>query len=223
MSDLIDGEIQVIEDYVQDGNIVFDVGSYHGEWALEVLKRKAGVFVHCFEPIKNSYTCLEKNLLTFHTQIILNGTALSNLRGPGKFWEYQKCPVLSTRYKRNTNEMERFGVAEPIPITVAMNTLDYYCYAAKVDHIDFLKIDVEGSEFSVIQGAERLLQEHKIQYIQFEYGGCFVDAEITLEEVFFDLVEFGFSLAKVSPDMQFSKQFLPEQEDYGYCNYLAKL
>lgn len=48
-------------------------------------------------------------------------------------------------------------------------------------HIDFLKIDTEGYELSVLQGFEDFLE--KVKIIQFEYGGTFIDNRITLLEI----------------------------------------
>ena len=39
MSDLIVGEIDIIEKYIKKDSVVFDVGGFRGEWSNEVLKR----------------------------------------------------------------------------------------------------------------------------------------------------------------------------------------
>ena len=47
-----------------------------------------------------------------------------------------------------------------------------------------MKIDVEGAELDVLLGAKELLNKGHIDYLQFEYGGTFVDANVTLRQVF---------------------------------------
>ena len=48
----------------------------------------------------------------------------------------------------------------------------------KLEKIDYLKIDTEGSEFKILRGAEKLLKEKKIFFIQFEYGLSELDDNI---------------------------------------------
>jgi len=51
---------------------------------------------------------------------------------------------------------------------VAAIDLDEYCHSQKVAFIDFLKIDVEGMEPYVLQGARALLAERRIAAILIE-------------------------------------------------------
>jgi len=53
-------------------------------------------------------------------------------------------------------------------IEVSIVTLDDLFSDNKYDQIDVLKIDTEGSDAWVIEGAERLLRSHKIRHIFFE-------------------------------------------------------
>jgi FkbM family methyltransferase len=54
----------------------------------------------------------------------------------------------------------------------------------KIDKIDFIKIDTEGSEFNVIKGFEDYIRS--VNIIQFEYGGTYKDSNIKLK----DLIEY---------------------------------
>ena len=51
---------------------------------------------------------------------------------------------------------------------VAAIDLDRYCQSQRVEFIDFLKIDVEGMEPYVMQGASALLKGEKIAAILIE-------------------------------------------------------
>jgi len=54
-------------------------------------------------------------------------------------------------------------------IDVKVGTLDAYVRLEGISHIDYLKIDTEGYDALVLEGAERLLQEGQIDAIEFEY------------------------------------------------------
>jgi hypothetical protein len=49
-----------------------------------------------------------------------------------------------------------------------MTTLDAFAGSASLDHIDILKIDVQGGERAVLLGADRLLSQRKIDVLFLE-------------------------------------------------------
>ena len=53
-------------------------------------------------------------------------------------------------------------------IIVKTQTLDNFCLEKKINNIDVLKIDTEGNEFNVLKGAEKLLEQNKINIIYTE-------------------------------------------------------
>lgn len=225
MSTLLPGELEIIKHCVKNGGIVFDVGGFQGEWTQSVLNIKSDCFIHIFEPSVISFTKMKENLSEFiiKEKVIPNQFCVSNDLGLSYFWEYPENPVLSTMHKRNELELKRVGLSSSAKrVAVSKITLDEYCDFNNINQIDFLKIDVEGNEFNVLKGVSNLLLKKKINYIQFEYGGCYQDSETKLEDVFLYLKEKGYMIGKITAEgVDFTYQFLPEIEDYGYCNYLA--
>jgi hypothetical protein len=53
-------------------------------------------------------------------------------------------------------------------ITVRLETIDQYAQLNNIDHIDILKLDVQGSELSVLKGAAHLLGNGKIGIVYAE-------------------------------------------------------
>jgi len=220
MSDLISGEIETIKHCIKDGDIVFDVGAHYGEWTSNVRKFYRWCVVHAFEPLPKAFEALCINQPEYLTVPINYAVSCDN--GITDFWEYLDVPTLSTIYKRSKFNMDRFGVAEPTLISVNKISLDSYCNTCEIDHIDFLKIDSEGSEFDILKGAHDLLHQQKIKYIQFEYGGCFCDAGITIKEVYLYLNSFGYKTGLISVQgVSFLKECSPAMENYEYGNFLS--
>ena len=79
-------------------------------------------------------------------------------------------------------------------------TLDEYVSINKIGEIDLLKIDVEGHELDVLNGAHKCLQENKIGCIQFEFGGCNIDTRTFFQDFWYLLVEkHGFLIFRITP------------------------
>ena len=93
-----------------------------------------------------------------------------------------------------------------------------YIVKNNIKNIDFLKIDTEGFELSVLKGFGKYLQIVKL--IQFEYGGTFIDSGIKLIEIKNYLESFGFTnfsyLVKngTMPITNFD-------DHYQYCNIIC--
>lgn len=62
-------------------------------------------------------------------------------------------------------EDERFGET----ISVATNTLDNFFEERKIHSADVMKVDIEGAEDKLIEGAQKILAEKRIRYIYMEF------------------------------------------------------
>ncbi len=110
----------------------------------------------------------------------------------------------------------------PEPINVNCSTLDTFCFEKNIHHIDFLKIDTEGSELAVLSGAQKLLKAQQIKQIQFEYGGTYTDAKITLKQVMTLLTHYKYVLFRVfDSGLIHITNWNDTLENYAYSNYIA--
>ena len=50
-------------------------------------------------------------------------------------------------------------------VKVETTTIDSYCQQYNIESIDILKIDVQGNELKVLQGAKRMLKETRVKLI----------------------------------------------------------
>ncbi|MCK5600552.1 FkbM family methyltransferase, partial [Candidatus Pacearchaeota archaeon] len=65
-----------------------------------------------------------------------------------------------------------------------------------IDHVDFLKVDAEGHDLSVLKGAESYLQANKIDIIQFEFARMDCLNHILIKD-FFDLLS-GYAIYRLA-------------------------
>lgn len=52
------------------------------------------------------------------------------------------------------------------------------------ESIDFVKIDTEGYEHTILKSAKSLIDNHRIKFIQFEMGGTIFDVDVTMHDIF---------------------------------------
>jgi len=55
-----------------------------------------------------------------------------------------------------------------------------YLVKKVIQHIDFIKIDIEGRELRILKGFGSYFNGEFINFIQFEYGGTNIDSKTSL-------------------------------------------
>ena len=68
-------EIGIIEKCIQDGDVVFDVGAYHGEWSARVRQSVKDCTLHLFEGSPEAFQTLSSGPLSNE---ILNHVAVAD-------------------------------------------------------------------------------------------------------------------------------------------------
>jgi FkbM family methyltransferase len=201
--------------------VLFDVGANIGEYSQVLLNEfTESAVVWSFEPSPTTYQILTKNIgdqPNFKPQNIGCGsqemvTELYTL-GAGS-----KMASLYSRELTNMNDrMTKFE-------TVNIRTIDQFCFEQGIEHIHFLKIDVEGHEFQVLLGAQKMLAKKAINFIQFEMGVASVDSHIFLKD-FYLLLNHRFTMHRILKDGLWPlNKYKESQEIYKYAtNYLAVL
>jgi FkbM family methyltransferase len=213
-------ERNLVKRYIRKGDMVFDVGAFQGKWTDLVLPINPKE-MHLFEPAEESYKYL-LNKFSEKRDVVIRNLAAFSISSRRNFYYYTGYPSLSTIYRRVRAESKNIIPAPNKPIPVLTTTIDIYCKQYGIEHINYLKIDTEGSEWDVITGAEELLDRGRIDFVEFEYGGTYLDANITLEQVYRYLRGKGYKVYKAfSTECIEIPEFLPEYENYEFSIFIA--
>ncbi len=188
-------------------NTFVDVGANVGDYSESIIESLNPANVSMYEPIES---CYEKLKEKFPSQKVHN-CIVSDANGEIEFHEAIGHEALSSCVDRDWL-FKDYEMKKSFKKSACLDSEGY-------DVIDFLKIDTEGYELNVLKGCRNLLSEKKIRFIQFEYGGCFKDLGIKLNDVIEYLKEFGYGVYKY----QYDKFTLIEnfEDDYEWLNYFA--
>lgn len=211
------GEERVIKLVEQlEPRVVFDVGANEGDWSKIVLKHHPKVEIHAFEIVPTTYQKLEKKFKD-HPNMILNNFGLSNQdeEVSVSLSPYSSCS--STVYPiKNMKAHERWYSKQ---ITCVARNSSSYVAECRIDRIDFLKVDVEGMDFQVLQGFADAID--KIRVIQFEYSHFCVGSRTYLYDFYMHLGKEDFVIGKIYPTHVEFSDYHFEKENFIACNYLA--
>ncbi len=170
--------IEIIKSLGTNANCV-DIGAHKGFFTEIFLENCPEGSHYAVEPLPHLYDELTQK---FGDEVTVFSQALSNEKGSTTFNYIVSNPGYSGLKKRKTNR----EVEEVKEIEVELELLDNLI-PESVD-IDFMKIDVEGAEFLVLQGSKRILQQHK-PIIIFEYGYDSRDLFGATPELVFDFFD----------------------------------
>lgn len=85
-------------------------------------------------------------------------------------------------------------------LNVNTNTIDTYCNENNIEYIDFIKIDVEGAEKIVLDGANNMLRNNKIKMGLFEVGETLRDANTSEYDICNMLEKYNYKIMKEIPN-----------------------
>lgn len=159
--------------------IVFDVGANEGQWVKDMLAICPSARIHAFEPQKT----LAAQIAATHPSVTVNNMALGDAAGTLELFDYADQPG-SQHASLLVGVIDGIHRGYTKSEKVSIGTLDDYCAQHHVDYIDLLKIDVEGFELKVLQGAKRLLEENRVDVIQFEFNEMNVVAKTFMRDFF---------------------------------------
>ncbi|WP_296810905.1 FkbM family methyltransferase [Thiocapsa sp.] len=134
---------------LSEGDVVYDIGAHIGYYTLAAAGHVGSEgMVYAFEPLP-----LNQRFLTGHLQ----ANAVSNVRLVGAC--VGAAPG-TARFDRGQGS-GRGRLSDHGPLEVTVVTLDDVLQAGDIRPPTLLKIDVEGAEYDVLQGAGALLQRHR--------------------------------------------------------------
>ena len=154
-------ELSLIERFANKSKDAIDVGVYRGVYSLKLSQNFK--FVHSFEPNPLLFPYLSKNLEKIIKNIKLYNSALSNKDSETVL----KLPIRSTSiFRDNIEELYQLGAASIHPNNEFENFKKVRVNTVKLDNISinnigFIKIDVEGHELEVIEGAKQTIIKNK--------------------------------------------------------------
>src|SRR6185369_2391788 len=169
---------------LEDGDVIFDVGANIGLFTLFARRKCPAAQIYSFEPLPPNFELLRANVTRHNANVRLFNYGLSNTSTIANFTFYPEAAGLSGRTANSAGDKEdtkaivtdwihnaaRENEQDLLPQSQLDELLNEYLRAETyncpiktlsdvireldIEHIDLLKIDVEGSEFDVLSGIQ---------------------------------------------------------------------
>lgn len=188
--DTVDFDRRFLYSIIQPDFICFDIGANIGETTLNFAKIAINGKIYSFEPVPFLFDRLKTNFtLNSFKNIELFNLALSD--------------KVEELYFENPSNSNSAGISmnkefTPTATLVHSTTIDAFVTKYNIPKIDFIKIDVEGFENYVINGAKNTLLQHK-PLLMIEIDNRYLKTKNTSEKIILTLLssEFGYTLYRI--------------------------
>ena len=178
--------------YKNNPEVIFDVGCNAGSFIKVLEHINITNNIHCFEP----HPYLSNYTKQIYPLINMNNFCLTNHIGTIDIIIPMWSVGLSSIIQRPVFDRLKSEGQEFKKINVKCDTIDNYCKINNIENIDFIKIDVEGAEKMVLDGANIMLQNNKIKMGLFEIGQTLHDAGTSEDEICNFLMKYNYKIEK---------------------------
>lgn len=225
-SDWLSGELSLLSTILREidvaGANVIDVGANVGNFSQAVLAGSQRLGVVAFEPHPRTFAQLQDNLAHWRDspRLTLHNLAVGTEAGTLELFDYEGegSSVHASVYAEVISQMHRQA---PVAHQVKVVSLDAVDLAGS---IALIKIDVEGHELAVLQGARQTLASHRPRYIMLEFNEMNTKSRTFLKDVV-DAVP-GYEPFRILPGGRLLPLCAPYQpwthEIFAYQNLLLR-
>jgi len=176
---------KILSNVLTEDSIFIDVGAHLGTFTLRAARKCINGLVLAFEPDPRVYPFLLRNIMLNNLKnVIALPIALHNRRGTSRFY-VSKISGISTLMQyhhimdvRNAEEV----IVPTLPLDDVVEIVD-------ISRVDIIKIDVEGAEHYVIEGATKTIERHRpILLIEFHGKEQWKEVARTLATLGYEII-----------------------------------
>jgi FkbM family methyltransferase len=142
--------------------LMFDVGFHDVASTAELLQARPNARVIGFDPSRFAAQSYQAGFAQ-DKRVSFVHAGLSNQAGQLDFYDYENmCNSFTAR--KETPELA------PSVYTVPVTTLDIFCAQNGIERVNFIKVDAEGYDLNVLEGANGLFSEQRVEIFMFEFA-----------------------------------------------------
>lgn len=148
---------------------------------------------HCFEPDPTLVQTLE-NKFTDNPQVRVVQTALGDVAGKAKFNINVSRPTNSLLPSSESLQPDLKQLCQLVEqVEIEVITIDEYCRANSIEHMDVIKLDLQGYDYRALKGAAATLENAKVVLVEVLFKEIYKDCHC-FPDILNLMIDRGFKL-----------------------------
>ncbi|MFA5306182.1 MAG: FkbM family methyltransferase [Candidatus Babeliales bacterium] len=154
--------------------VIIEAGARDGNDSIKMAKFWSQGQVHSFEPVPELYMKVKQKVKNYRN-ISSYQCALSNKEGTADFYvsSFKKTPNDPSASSSLLKPAKHLDVCQNIifkkKISVETTTIDNWAKKNSIDHIDFIWLDTQGSELSILKSSPHILKTVRAVFTEVEF------------------------------------------------------
>ena len=194
--------------------VIVDGGANKGNYSLWARQYCSTADIYAFEPVVDTFDKLQQNVGDYD-QIFCINHGLFNTETT------KEIHLFSSDTHASVFDIQGIPYSSTGTSEISLIRGDQFFKERGIQHIDLLKLDLEGAEYDALTGFEEMIKAGQIRMIQFEYGYI----NITTKKLLIDFYQFfqkhHYIVGKVFPKKVVFRDYQFKYEDFLGPNHIA--
>jgi len=161
---------------------IFDIGANKGQYSCRIRTICPDATIYAFEPHPATFALLRTKAMKYNFEAINKG--LSDVSGSMQLFDRADNTDGSEHASLYRQVIEDIHGSGATACNVIVTTVDDFVAERNIRQIDLLKIDTEGNELKVLQGARTALASQMIDLVQIEFNEMNVASRVFFRDFF---------------------------------------
>lgn len=187
--------LPLVKKYISEPAVIVEVGAFKGHDTIRMAETFPTSIIYAFEPVPELYDALVSATAS-HTNVVLYRAAVSNRDGMMPLYVAHKPTGKITQASSLSKPKERLKhspIIFPTAIEVPTISLNSWAEQTGIDHIDFLWLDTQGHEMTILHSIrDTLLPRTRVIYTEVAFTEAY-EGQSTAEQVTTWLTAAGFT------------------------------
>ena len=194
--------------------VIVDGGANKGNYSLWANKYCPASNIYAFEPVNETFEKLKENTKDKKCIFCIN---------QGLFNAETTKAIHLFSSDTHASVFDIKGLSYPSVGTTEISLIrgDQFFKERNIQHIDLLKLDLEGAEFEALMGFKEMIKAGSIRMIQFEYGYINITTKKLLLDFYQFFQEYDYIVGKVFPKKVAFRDYHFKYEDFLGPNHVA--
>lgn len=159
--------------YLTQCPIIIEAGSFNGSDTIRMAQQWPNASIHAFEPVPELFKKLQQNTASYKN-ITCYPFALSDQDGFASFYVSEKpnkpgVPTQAGSLKAPKERLKHSPIQFPGTIPVRTITLDSWAKKYNIDPVNFIWLDLQGHELSVLQASKKVLSQVSVLHTEVSF------------------------------------------------------